>query len=94
MISKPIEVKPLGKHKIFIRFEDGKEGAIDLSHLAGKGVFVAWDKNDLFNKVYIDNETLAIAWNKTLELSPDALYLKLVGKSFEEWNADHHATTQ
>lgn len=85
MISEPIEDKPLDNYRIFLKFIDGKEGIIDLSEFRGKGVFTAWDDNDLFTKVYIDKESKAIAWDENLELDVNNLYLKLVGKSFDEW---------
>ena len=36
-------VKPLPEYKLQLRYSDGAEGVVDLSHLAGKGVFAAWD---------------------------------------------------
>lgn len=84
MIAKPIEVRALKNYKIWIRYSDNLSEEIDLSHLAKQGVFKAWDNVSLFNKVYIDSETYAIAWNETIELCPSTLYLKLMGKSFSE----------
>ncbi len=85
MIAKPIEIKAESKYLLWLSFNDGTAGTIDLSHLAHKGIFTQWEKGDLFLHPYIDKETSAIAWNSELELSPDALYLKLKGKTFEEW---------
>ena len=85
MISEPKEVKPLENYRIFLKFADGKEGIVDLSEFRGKGVFKAWDEGGLFEKVHIDTETKAIAWNENLELDVNSLYLKLIGKSFDEW---------
>ena len=42
------EVKAREGYRIWIRFADGCAGEIDLSDLAGKGVFRAWDNQDLF----------------------------------------------
>ncbi len=85
MIAKPLEVKAESKYSLWLRFNDGTKGVVDLSHLAHKGIFNQWEKEDLFLHPYIDKETSAIAWNSELELSPDALYLKLKGKTFEVW---------
>lgn len=85
MISEPKEVKALENYRIFLKFSDGKEGIVDLSEFRGKGVFKAWDKDGLFGKVFINDETKAIAWNENLELDVNNLYLKLIGKSFDEW---------
>ncbi len=89
MISEPIEVKPLDNYRIFLKFIDGKEGIIDLSEFRGKGVFKSWDNNGLFSKVYIDSDTKAIAWDENLELDVNNLYLKLIGKSFDEWKNEN-----
>ena len=96
MITKPIEVKSLKDYHIWIKYADNVSGKIDLSHLAGHGVFKAWDDETLFNKVYIDEETNAIRWNETIELCPNTLYLKLMGKSFGEWIKEKqvHASDQ
>ena len=85
MISKPVKIKVLEKYVISIKYIDGTEGQVDLSHLAHQGIFNAWEHNDLFSKVYIDKETDAIAWNKDIELCPDTLYLKISNLTFEQW---------
>jgi len=50
---KPIEVKALADYKIWVKYSDGVEGEVDLSHLAGKGVFKVWNDYSAFEKVYI-----------------------------------------
>ena len=95
MIAKPVEVKTENKYLLNIKFDDGVLGDVDLSHLAGQGVFNQWEENNLFFHPYIDAETFAICWNKTLELSSDALYLKVKGISFEEWKKNSvHASVK
>ena len=85
MISKPIKVKVIKKYIVRIKYSDGTTGEVNLSHLAHQGIFKAWERNDFFNQVYIDKETDAIAWSKDIELCPDALYLKVLNLTFEEW---------
>lgn len=75
-LLKPIYIKAEPGFKLFIRFADGKEGTVDLSDLAGVGVFKEWSNNDLFEKAFID-KTGAIAWNDHLDICSDALYEKL-----------------
>jgi len=82
MFPTPKKIKPLKNYSVWILYSDGTEGEVQLSHLVEKGVFTAWEKENLFDKVYIDSETKAIAWNETLELCPDSLYLKLKGMTF------------
>ncbi len=85
MISKPKEVSALDNFKIWIKFENGVKGEIDLSSLKGKGVFQIWNDYNIFKNVYIDKETFAIAWNKDVEIYTNNLYLKLKEKTYEQW---------
>ena len=48
---RPVEVRPLARYGIWLRYEDGTEGEVDLSHLAGKGVFSAWEQEGVFAQV-------------------------------------------
>ena len=79
----PMEVEAREGYRIWLRYSDGVEGEIDLSDLAGKGVFAAWNEPGRFEDVHIAKHR-AIAWDADLELCPDALYLELTGKTFEE----------
>ena len=79
MIAKPIKVKALDNYTIFVWFSDGLQGIIDLKHLAHKGVFHAWDNNNLFDQVHIDDYG-AIAWNDDIDICPDSVYLQLKSK--------------
>ncbi len=87
MIAKPIQVKAVKKYSIRIRYSDGASGELDLSHLAGKGIFKAWDKNDFFSKVYIDKLSKSVAWDDVIQLCPNTLYLKLKKTSFSKWHS-------
>lgn len=68
-----------------LRYSDNTQVEIDLSYLVNKDVFKYWSNYDNFMNIKIDDETGAIHWNKNVELCPDSMYLKLVGKSFEEY---------
>ena len=80
---QPTEVHPRAGYRIWLRYADGVAGEIDLSHLAGKGVFKIWDEPGYFAKVHITPHR-AIAWDDDLDLCADALYMELTGKSVEE----------
>ena len=80
---KPVKVKALPDYRLWLRYIDGVEGEVDLSHLAGRCVFATWDDYQVFEKVHIGADG-AIAWNDDIELCPDALYLQITGKIPEE----------
>ena len=74
-----MQVKAISRYSIWLKFDDNTEGVVDLSHLLNKPVFQNWKASEYFNKVYIDSESGAIAWDGNLELCPVSLYLKING---------------
>ncbi len=78
-----LEVKPREGLRIWLRFSDGSAGEVDLSGLADRGVFRAWDRNGVFVGVHVAPHG-AVAWNDEIELCADSLYLEVTGKSAEE----------
>ena len=80
---RPTEARRLPGYRIWIEYDDGESGEIDLSHLAGKGVFKAWDEPGNFERVGIDSYG-AIAWDDDIDMCRYALYMELTGKSWEE----------
>ncbi len=80
---KPVKVKALEGYKLRIEYADGVKGEVDLSYLAGKGVFSFWNDYTAFENVYI-GDSGEIAWNEEVDLCSDALYMKITGKTPEE----------
>ena len=80
---RPITVEPRNGYKIWLRYSDGVEGEVDLSHLTGKGVFRAWDDRAFFESVKLD-EYGDIAWGDDIDMCQDALYMELTGKTLDE----------
>ena len=80
---RPIEVEPREEHRIWLRYSDGTAGELDLSYLAGRGVFKVWEESAHFETVHI-GPAGSIAWGEDVELCPDALYMRLTGKSPSE----------
>jgi hypothetical protein len=80
---KPVAVKALPDYKLWLRYADGTEGEVNLSAFAGQGVFKIWNDYQVFEKVYI-GEHGQVAWSDEIDMCPDALYLRLTGKTPEE----------
>ena len=78
--ARPVEVRALEPYRIWLRYDDGTEGEVDLSHLASRRLFAAWSDPDFFAGVRIESWG-AIAWSDDLDLCPDALYLRLRGSA-------------
>lgn len=80
---KLVEVRVLEGYRVWLRYTDGVEGEVDLSDLAGRGVLEAWNDRRFFEKARFD-ESGALAWGGDIDLCPDALYLRLTGKTPED----------
>ena len=79
---KIVEVCPREGFKLYLRQDDGVAGEVDLSALAGQGVFAAWWEPGRFAQVRL-SEAGAVEWPGEIDLCPDALYLELTGKPAE-----------
>lgn len=77
---KPTRVQALPDYRIYLEFSDGTKGEVDLSDLAGKGVFQVWNDYHFFEGVQLGDQR-QIKWNDEIELSADSLYLKLTSKA-------------
>lgn len=82
-MRKIIEVTVLGHCQLDLIFDDGVRGTIDLSELAGKGVFSIWHTPGVFEGVKIGSSG-ELSWSDQADLCPDALYLKVTGKKPED----------
>ena len=79
-MAKLRSVEARSGYKLFLAYENGLAGEADLSHLAGKGVFAAWDDPVFFEAVSLGPHG-EIRWSDDLELCADGIYLKITGKS-------------
>lgn len=80
---RPVAVRSLQNYRIWLRYDDGVEGEVDLSELRGRGVFAAWDDPEFFRAVRVAAHG-AIEWGNEIDLCPDSLYLQLTGTSPED----------
>ncbi len=67
-MAKIVACKPKPGYRVWMRFDDGLEGEVDLSDLVGKGVFEAWESIDFFNQVRVDPKTDTLAWGEEIDL--------------------------
>jgi hypothetical protein len=82
-MRKIVKVKALQGYQLELEFDDGVRGVVDLSDLAGKGVFALWQDRCAFEQVRIGSSG-ELAWGEQIDLCPDALYLKVTGKKPED----------
>ncbi|MFT4060909.1 MAG: DUF2442 domain-containing protein [Edaphocola sp.] len=84
LLPKVERVAPLDDYKIFLEYDNGVSGQVDLSELKGKGVFTWWERGDNFSKVHIDS-CGGIAWNEDIDIDALHCYLKITNQTFEEY---------
>lgn len=88
------KVTAIEKYKLFVRFDDGVEGILDLGDVAGKGVFSSWDVKNNFFEVYIGPESKAITWPDEIDIDTYNAYCIIKGISPEDYftQKEQHAT--
>ena len=81
MLKDIVEARSLGDHRLYLRFEDGVEGEVDLATLIEfRGVFEPLKDPAEVAKVRVDPELGTICWENGADLDPDVLYSTLTGK--------------
>jgi len=73
-LPKVKSVTAVRNYLLHIVFTDNTKGDYDVSDLAGKGVFKAWDTHDNFNKVFINPESGTISWPGELDIDSINVY--------------------
>jgi Protein of unknown function (DUF2442) len=73
-----IDYKILDNYSIWLKYDDGVNGVIDLSDYLNYPVFAPIKNVEFFNKLKIE-EGRNVFWNDELDLCPDALYIKITG---------------
>jgi len=80
---KITKVSALKNYCLEVTFDDGVCGVVDLSELAGKGIFALWLDPQIFEQVRIGSSG-ELLWLDKVDLCPDSLYLKVTGKKPED----------
>jgi hypothetical protein len=80
MLKDLVEVRALGGHRLYLRFEDGLAGELDLApRLRFEGVFAALQDPAVFAQARVDPELGTVVWPNGADLDPDVLYAELSG---------------
>ena len=74
-MRKIATAKTLGGFRVALRFDDDDEATVDLSDLAGRGVFAAWSVAGEFENLTVGSAG-ELTWPCGVDLCPDALYLR------------------
>ncbi len=75
MLQDIIEVKTLENCQLYLKFEDNKEGIIDVSEIIEFiGIFTPLKDLNYFQTVKLNPELGTIYWDNGADLDPDVLY--------------------
>lgn len=78
MFESVINAKHIDGYKVWIAFDDGKKGEIDLTNKLKNrgGVFEPLQNINYFKNFKIENDTLS--WENGADLAPESLYELLI----------------
>ena len=82
-----VELDVREKYTVWVRFDDGAAGEVDLSDSASTGgIFSAWSDEGLWRSAHIVPDTGAVAWGDSTEVDicPISLYLEVTAKTFDD----------
>jgi hypothetical protein len=74
MIPRVIEVKALDDYKLWLRFQDGVSGTVDLSAELWGPMFEPLKDKAMFSQATVDPELETVTWPNGADLSPEFLY--------------------
>jgi hypothetical protein len=73
-MSDVIEVRYVRDYTVWIRFEDGTEGEVDISRSFRGPVFEPLRNVEYFKQVSVDAELGTIVWPNGADIAPETLY--------------------
>jgi hypothetical protein len=81
MMKDVIEVRALGGYRLYVRFEDGVQGEVDVGELVPfEGVFAPLRDPARFAEVRVNADVGTVCWPNGADIDPDVLYAKVSGK--------------
>jgi len=80
MFIRIAEAKYIRDHVLWIKFDNGVEGEIDLSAELWGEMFEPLRNLDSFRRFHIDNEINTIVWDNGADMAPDFLHSLLQKK--------------
>ena len=75
-ITEIVDCKAKPNYILWVRFDDGLEGEVDLSDKVGQGVFKAWESEEFWLSARVDTAYGTVNWGKNGEIDLDPYVLK------------------
>ena len=75
MMQDVVEVRFVKDKILYLRFDDGTEGNVDLAmHIKFTRIFAPLCDEKIFKSVFVNQEAGTICWPNDADLCPDTLY--------------------
>ena len=88
MLKDIVEVRPIADYRLFLKFEDGVEGVVDVATMVRfDGVFAPLRNREAFLKVSVNSEIGTICWPNGADLDPDVLYASITGEAIPRFES-------
>ena len=85
MLKDIVHARVAGGHRLWLQFEDGVTGEVDIATLVPfEGVFAELRDPARFGAVRIDPALGTVVWPNGADLDPDVLYAGITGVPVEE----------
>ena len=84
MLNDIVKVEPRGGYRLWLQFQDGVEGEVDLGpRLAFQGVFAPLRDPAYFSRVRVNPELGTICWPNDADWDPLVLYSLVTERQIE-----------
>ena len=82
MLHDIVEARAMDGHHLFLKFDDGTSGTIDVAAMIRfDGVFAPLRDPAYFARVRVDSELGTVVWPSGADLCPDVLHARVTGQS-------------
>lgn len=89
MLKDIIAVEARSNHQLYLTFEDGVNGIVNIAEIIEfTGVFAPLKEPDYFQQVQLNREVGTIFWPNDADLDPDVLYALVTGKSIPNYESN------
>ena len=89
MLKDIVAVRPTGEYRLWLRFEDGVEGEVDLKPILSlQGIFAPLSDARYFQQVRVHEELGTICWPNGADIDPLVLYAMVAKRPIEDYMAD------
>lgn len=81
MLHDVVEARAIAGHRVFLRFDDGTSGELDLARLIEfDGIFAPLTSPDRFAELRVNPDTGTISWPNGADIAPETLYEAVRGQ--------------